>query len=282
MTTFPIIQMKDVVVHAEGRDILSIDRLEIAAGERIAFIGNSGSGKTTLMRMLKGYVTPSRGEVSVLGQSLPIPERKSIRRYHRQIGMIHQHFDLIGQETVWQNVYHGRLGYVSFLRSIFCRFTEADIEICMQALREVHLEDKLNRFARTLSGGEQQRVAIARTLAQEPTIFLADEPVSSLDPGLSEDILDLLVSVCDTYHLTLLISLHLPELARRYAERIIAMRGGKIIWDGLPEELSGEMIQEIYGRDRVIRGEGNGRFERTNGVHLTWQQRYQGHPVPGG
>lgn len=282
MTTFPIIQMKDVAVHAEGRDILSIDRLEIASGERVAFIGNSGSGKTTLMRMLKGYVTPTRGEVTVLGQSLPIPERKKIRQHHRQIGMIHQHFDLIGQETVWQNVYHGRLGYVPLLNSILSRFTEGDREICMQALREVRLEDKMNRYARTLSGGEQQRVAIARTLAQEPTIFLADEPVSSLDPGLSEDILDLLVSVCDTYHLTLLISLHLPELARRYAERIIAMRGGMIIWDGLPEELSGEMIQEIYGRDQVVRGGGNGRFERTNGVHLAWPQEYQGHPVPGG
>ncbi len=282
MMTLPIIQMKDVAVHAEGRDILSIDCLEIAAGERIAFIGNSGSGKTTLMRMLKGYVMPSRGTVSVFGQSLPIPDRKKIRQYHRQIGMIHQHFDLIGRETVWQNVYHGRLGYVPFLNSLFGRFTDVDRRICMQALREVRLEDKLDRCARTLSGGEQQRVAIARTLAQEPTIFLADEPVSSLDPGLSEDILDLLVSVCDAYHLTLLVSLHLPELARRYAKRIIALRGGKIIWDGLPEELSGEMIQEIYGRNGVVRGDGNGRLERTNGVHLAWQHGYQGHPVPGG
>ncbi len=281
MMTPPIIQMKDVAVHAGDRDILSIGRLEIAAGERVAFIGNSGSGKTTLMRMLKGYVTPSRGSVTVLGQPLPIPDRKKIRWYHRQIGMIHQHFDLIGRETVWHNVYHGRLGYVPLLNSVFGRFTEADRQICMQAIREVRLEDKLSRYARTLSGGEQQRVAIARTLAQEPTIFLADEPVSNLDPGLSEDILDLLVSVCDAYHLTLLVSLHLPELARRYAQRVIAMREGKIIWDGLPEELSGEMIREIYGRNGV-RGEGNGRLERTNGVYLARTHGYQGHPVPVG
>ena len=274
-----IIRLKDVAVTTGGRDILSIDRLSIARGERVAFIGNSGSGKTTLMRMLKGYVIPSRGEGEVLGAPVPLGDRRRMRVYHRQIGMIHQHFDLIGRESVWQNVYHGRLGYLPFLNSLFTRFTGADLQICTQAIKEVRLEEMLLRSARTLSGGEQQRVAIARTLAQEPTIFLADEPVSSLDPALAEDILDLLVSICDAYRLTLLVSLHLPELARRYADRIIAMEGGRIIWEGLPEELSGERIQEIYGRDNH-RGEENDRLERASGFHMAWQQGVQGHPVP--
>lgn len=275
-----IIRLEDVAVRGDDRDILSIERLEIARGERVAIIGDSGSGKTTLMRMLKGYITPSRGCVEVLGAPVPLGSRTRMRRYHRQIGMIHQHFDLIGRESVWQNVYHGRLGYVPFLRSFLGRFSQGDREICMQALKEVRLEDKLNRSARTLSGGEQQRVAIARALSQEPTILLADEPVSNLDPALSGDILDLLVEICDAYRLTLLISLHLPELARRYAERIIAMQAGKIVWQGLSEELSEEKIREIYGRGKR-NGEGNERLERTNGFHMAWGHGIQGHPVPG-
>ena len=275
-----IIRLKGVAVRRDDRDILSIDNLSITRGERVAFIGNSGSGKTTLMRMLKGYTTPSRGQVEVMGTPVPLGSRSRMRMYHRQIGMIHQDFDLIERESVWQNVYHGRLGYVPLMRSILGRFNAGDRDICMRALKEVRLEDKLYRSARTLSGGEQQRVAIARTLSQEPTIFLADEPVSSLDPALSEDILDLLVTICDAYRLTLLISLHLPELACRIADRIIAMKAGKIVWQGLPEELSEEKIWEIYGRGER-KGEGNERLERANGFHMDWGHGSEVHPLPG-
>ncbi len=275
-----IIRLKDAVVRRDGQDILSIDSLEITRGERVAFIGNSGSGKTTLMRMLKGYITPTRGHVEVMGAPVPLGNRARMRGYHRQIGMIHQHFDLIGRESVWQNVYHGRLGYVPFLRSFLGRFDKGDREICMRALKEVRLDDKLYRSARTLSGGEQQRVAIARTLSQEPTIFLADEPVSNLDPALSEDILDLFGTICVAYRLTLLISLHLPELARRIADRIIAMKAGEIVGQGLPEELSEEKISEIYERGER-NGEGYDRLERTNEFHMSWGHGAKGHLVPG-
>jgi phosphonate transport system ATP-binding protein len=277
----PIIQLKGVEVHAGGRSILSINRLALFHGERVAFIGNSGAGKTTLLRMIKGHITPSRGDLQVLGETLPIRDRTRRRLFHRQIGMIHQQFDLIGRETVWENVCHGRLGYMPFLRSTFGLLAEEDRQICDHAMQEVHLEGKHGRQARTLSGGEQQRVAIARAMAQDPTLLLADEPVSSLDPALAEDILKLLVSIDDLHPLTLLMSLHHPALARRYAGRIIAMQEGSIIWDGPAKELSDERIRDIYGRD-WSRGEGSDHQERKAQGTTGWSQGPQDFAVAGG
>ena len=276
-----VIQIEDARVEMGRRTILSIDHLDIFRGERVAIIGNSGSGKTTLMRMLKGYVSCNEGQVVVMGDIFPIKETQKMKSHHRHIGMIHQHFDLIGRETVWQNVYHGRLGYVSLLKSMLGICSERDLQICAQAIHEVHLDDKQRRFARTLSGGEQQRVAIARALAQEPAIFLADEPVSSLDPALAEDIMDLLVSVCDAYQLTLMMSLHIPELARKYADRILAMKDGKIMWDGSSDSLSNDKIYEIYefmGTNGVVNENG----ARASRSASTWAYGYQGQPLPGG
>ena len=264
----PIIQMEGVEVEAGRRTILSIDRLELYAGERVAFIGNSGAGKTTLLRMIKGYVTPSCGRVHVLGESLPIRDRARRRLYHRQIGMIHQQFDLIGRESVRQNVYHGRLGYLPPLRSLLGLYTETDRRLCDHVIEETHLEGKQHRQARTLSGGEQQRVAIARAMAQDPSLLLADEPVSSLDPALAEDILDLLVSLDNLHQFTLLMSLHQPDLAKRYAGRVIAMKGGQVIWDGPATNLTKTKVEEFYERNGPRRGE-NG---EPNGA--------LGHPAP--
>jgi phosphonate transport system ATP-binding protein len=158
---------------------------------------------------------------------------------------------------------------MSLARSALRLSAEQDRQICNHVIHEVHLEGKNGRQARTLSGGEQQRVAIARAMAQDPTILLADEPVSSLDPALAEDILNLLVSIDALHPLTLLMSLHTPELAKRFAGRIIAMQGGRVIWDGSPQELTDERIKEIYGR-AWARGEGNGRLERATREKTGW------------
>ncbi len=281
MTKETVIQIEDALVEIEGRTILSIDHLEVFRGERVAIIGNSGSGKTTLMRMLKGYVPCKEGKVVVMGDVFPIKDPQRKKNHHRLIGMIHQHFDLIGRETVWQNVYHGRLGYLSLMKSVFGICSERDLQICAQAIHEVHLQDKQRRFARTLSGGEQQRVAIARALAQEPAILLADEPVSSLDPALAEDTMDLLVSVCDAYDLTLMMSLHVPELARRHADRILAMKDGKIMWDGSSDSLSNDRICEIYeftGTNGVVNGNGT----RASRSAFSWPYGWQDQPITSG
>ena len=281
MTEKPAIHLNNVRVQIENKEILCIEELSIQYGERVAIIGNSGAGKTTLLRLLKGYVAPTAGKVEVLGASLPIRERNNIRGHHRKIGMIHQHFDLIERETVWQNVYHGRLGHIPLHRSFLSMCSEKDQEICERAIQEVDLMDKLNRNARTLSGGEQQRVAIARALAQEPDIFLSDEPVSSLDPALADSILDLLVSISESYKLTLVMNLHLPELAKQYAERIIAMKSGRVSWDGTPAELSPDKIREIYGRVHFL-GDRDGQHATTGKRILRWSIDYQGNPVPSG
>ena len=279
--TNALIQMEGVEFLADGKAIVSIDRLDLYAGERVAFIGNSGAGKTTLLRMIKGYITPTRGDLQVLGETLPIRDRKRKRIFHWRIGMIHQQFDLIGRESVWQNVYHGRLAHTSFLRSTFGVPADGDRRICDHVIQEVHLEGKDGRRTRTLSGGEQQRVPIARAMAQDPIILLADEPVSSLDPALAEDILGLLVSIDDQHPLTLLMSLHHPALAKRFAGRIIAMEGGRVIWDGPPNELSAEKAQEIYGRG-WSRGEGNGRLDRAGQMGAGWTDDAQGCALAGG
>ncbi|MDA0999095.1 MAG: ATP-binding cassette domain-containing protein [bacterium] len=278
MTEKPAIHLRDVHVQVEEGEILCIDELSIRHGERVAIVGNSGAGKTTLFRMLKGYVVPTAGKVEVLGVLLPLRDRSGIRAHHKKIGMIHQHFDLIGRETVWQNVYHGRLGHIPLYRSFLSMCTEKDQEACERAIQEVDLSDKLEREARSLSGGEQQRVAIARALAQEPDILLADEPVSSLDPVLAESILSLLVSISQTYRLTLLMNLHLPELAKLFAERIIAMKRGSVIWDGTPEELSPEKVHEIYGKAHFP-GDRNGQHAAAEKRIFPWANGYQGDPM---
>ena len=254
MTDSPIIRLSDVRVEAGGRQILAVDELAVARGERITLIGPSGSGKTTLLRLIKGFVSPVAGRVEVLGQSLPITSRRRSRLHHRQIGLIQQQFDLIDRESVASNVVHGRLGHNALWRTILGRYASRDHTICREAIREVRMTEKVDREARTLSGGEKQRVAIARALAQEPLILLADEPVSSLDPGLAASVLDLLLEVCDLHGLTLLMSLHLPILARQFGDRMIAIRDGRILWDRDADSVDDDEIDEVYREPAVGRG----------------------------
>ncbi len=269
MTSEPIIHLNDVRVTAEGKEILAVDHLSVEPGERVALIGPSGAGKTTLLRLIKGFVEPTQGTVEVLERSLPIQDRLRLRNHHRRIGMIQQHFDLIGSESVWNNVIHGRLGHNPLWRTIFSRYSEADREFCLQALREVRMEEKIGRATRTLSGGEKQRVAIARALTQEPKIILADEPVSSLDPGLARAVIELLMEVCDVHGLTLLMSLHLPDLAREFCQRMIAIREGRILWDQEAEAVDDAQIEEVYRQPRTKRVS-DVEFARSSSPSVFW------------
>ena len=281
MTAGPLIQLRDVRVRIAGQDVLAIDHLEIDRGERIALIGASGSGKTTLLRLIKGFVLPESGTVTVLGETLPIRHRGRRRAHHRRIGMVYQHFDLIGREDVIGNVMHGRLGHTSLWRSILQVFHPRDEAICLNAIQEVQLEDKLEQAVRTLSGGEKQRVAIARSLAQEPEVLLADEPVASLDPGLARSILDLLMDVCDAHNLTLLVSLHLPDLARKYARRMVALRDGRVLWDLPTGEVDDERIEEVYRNGHLPSGPRR-MGEENDATDASPTLGSLGHPAAGG
>jgi phosphonate transport system ATP-binding protein len=230
----------------DGPLVLAIDRLAIEPGERIAVVGPSGSGKTTLLRLLNGSLRPASGEALVLGQRL-VPGRPQSREQRRRIGMIYQDFALVERASVFDNVLYGRLGHAHPWLSLLGHFAAEDRERAAAAIAEVGLQDQAEQRADALSGGQRQRVAIARVLAQEPALILADEPISNLDPALTEDILGLLVAACERRGATLIMSLHQPQLARQHGDRAIGLRGGKIVLDEPTARLTPQALHEVYG-----------------------------------
>jgi phosphonate transport system ATP-binding protein len=242
------------VAYERNRPVLSIDSLRIGRGERVAIIGPSGSGKSTLLRCIKGYVKPPRGKVEILGVNLASASHRSRREVEQRIGLIYQQFHLVRRLTVLQNTLCGRLGRTSRWRSLLGWFTPEDLRAAWSAIVEVGLTEKVHQRVDTLSGGEQQRVAVARAVAQQAELILADEPVSSLDPAWAADVLELLATVQSHHDATLIMTLHQPLLARQFAQRIIALRNGRIFWDGPATNLTNDDLQKLYGdnRDEIV------------------------------
>lgn len=232
---------------------LAIDRLEIVSAERLAIIGPSGGGKTTLLRCLKGYLKPTRGKIEVMGCDLYSAHSKQRNLINQQIGFIYQQFYLAPRLSVLQNTLCGRLGVASPWRSLLGLFSAEDRRIAWSALCEVGLEQLAHQQTSKLSGGEQQRVAVARTLAQQPSIILADEPISSLDPLRAEAVLELMTSVQTHHEATLVMSLHQPHLAIRFAQRIIGLCNGRVVFDGRANELKqSSRLESIYHGENII------------------------------
>ncbi len=232
--------------------VLSIDTLSINAGERVAVIGPSGAGKSTLLRAIKGYARPAHGKVEVMGVNLIAARRRDRRRINRRIGLVYQQFHLVRRLTVLQNVLCGRLGTTNRWRSLLGWFSAEDRRIAWSAICEVGLRDQVHRRSDRLSGGEQQRVAVARALAQQPAIILADEPVSSVDPAWAEDVLELITLVQRRHQATLVMSLHQPDLACRFAERIIGLRKGCVVFDDDPAKVTEADLKELYRGDASL------------------------------
>jgi len=247
-----VVELRGVTVRYPGqtRPALDIDALRIDAGDRVALIGPSGCGKTTLLRLINGYLEAQSGELDVLDTVYTDVSRarRRARALRTRVGFVFQNFNLVERATVFDNVLWGRLGRVHPWRSLFGDFSPADKEIALQAIEEVDLLDQLGQRADTLSGGQQQRVGVARVLAQEAEIVLADEPVSSLDPSLADEVLSLLAEVSTKHQVTLLMSLHQPELAARHANRVVGMRRGRVVWQGTAAELDTAAIETIYDR----------------------------------
>jgi phosphonate transport system ATP-binding protein len=235
------------------RPALAIDRLRVARGERVAVIGPSGSGKTTLLRLLNGTLAGVRGDIFVLGQRL-VPGRRLPREQRRRIGMIFQGFALVERASVFDNVLFGRLGHAHPFLSLIGHFAERDRDIAGAAVREVGLLEERGKRADALSGGQRQRVAIARVLAQEPEIILADEPVSNLDPALTDDILGLLTAASERRGATLIMALHQPRLAAAHADRVIGVSEGRIVLDEAARRLSDDALRAVYGRPFAVTG----------------------------
>jgi phosphonate transport system ATP-binding protein len=222
--------------------------LQVRDGEFLVLIGLSGSGKSTLLRCINRLVEPTSGKVLLDEVDITAARGDDLRRARRGIGMIFQQFNLVKRSSVLTNVLTGRLGYVSPLQSLVRGFGEGDYRRALTNLDRVGLRERAHQRADRLSGGQQQRVAIARALMQEPKIMLADEPVASLDPATSHSVLKYLQQI-NREGMTVICSLHFLSLARTYGTRVVALKNGRLVFDGAPSEIDVHRFQAIYGED---------------------------------
>jgi phosphonate transport system ATP-binding protein len=238
-------------VYPGGVQALRDVNLTIKDGEFVVIIGLSGSGKSTLLRCINRLVEPTSGKVLWDGRDITAANPEELRAIRRQIGMVFQQFNLVKRMSVLTNVMAGRLGYVSPWASLLNQFPKAERERAMRCLERVGIADKAHVRADQLSGGQQQRVGIARALMQEPRLVLADEPVASLDPATSHSVLKYLEELNRQEGITVLCSLHFLSLARRYGTRIVALKAGELVFDGLPADIDERRFKEIYGEDAI-------------------------------
>jgi phosphonate transport system ATP-binding protein len=237
--------VSDNVTKAYPRTVaLSSVSLVIEKGEKVAIVGPSGAGKTTLLHLFGGVIQPDRGRIWIHGRLLsalsPGRELASL------VGIIHQQFDLVPHLLVAHNVLAGRLGHWTLLRSLVSLISPRDRHLAMEALNKVGIADKAHERTSRLSGGEQQRVAVARLLVQNPSIILADEPVASVDPARAEDLLRLISDVVRDTDKTLVASLHTPDMVRKYFSRVVGVRNGDLQFDVPVGEMTEGMLERLY------------------------------------
>ena len=236
-----------VKAYQRDRPVLKGIDLRIEGTGLTAIIGPSGTGKSTLIRCINRLVEPTSGRITLDGLELTGLGRTALRAARRNIGMVFQEYNLVERLTVMENLLTGRLGYVSSFQAWRRRFPPADIERALDLLTTVGLADHVDRRADALSGGQRQRVGIARALMQQPTLMLADEPTSSLDPKTSVEIMTLLRDQGRARSIPVLVNMHDVELARRFADRIIGMSEGNVVFDGTGSGLDDATLVGIYG-----------------------------------
>ena len=248
----PILSLKDITkVYTSGTRALDGVSLDIQQGEFVVLIGLSGSGKSTLLRCINRLVEPTSGTIVFEGRDITRVRGAELRAIRRRIGMIFQQFNLVKRTTVFSNVLSGRLGSRPLWRTLAGRPTREEVTAAFENLQRVGIVEKAYARADALSGGQQQRVGIARALMQRPVVMLADEPVASLDPATSHSVMKYLEEINKNDKITVICSLHFLSLARRYGTRVIALKGGKVAFDGLPRDIDERRFKEIYGEDAV-------------------------------
>ncbi|MDL4842265.1 phosphonate ABC transporter ATP-binding protein [Aquibacillus rhizosphaerae] len=243
-----MLKIKDLSVRYRGsrEDALSSINLTFQTGEFVCILGQSGAGKSTLIRCINGLQLPSTGTVSWNNQDISTMKEEQIRNVRREMGMIFQHFNLIPRLSVLQNVLTGMFGYRNTFKNLIGWFTDEEVKRAKQVISDVGLNDLMYRRVEHLSGGQKQRVGIARALLQQPKLLLGDEPVSSLDPGTSNHIFTLLQEMHNRHRLLTIINVHDFELARRFATRLVALKDGKVIFDGIPEDFKDKQFNDTY------------------------------------
>jgi phosphonate transport system ATP-binding protein len=235
--------------YATGDLALDTINLTVPRGEVLALIGPSGAGKSTLIRCVNRLVEPSSGRAVLDGEDVTALGNRALRQARRRMGMVFQEYALVERLTVMENVLSGRLGYVGFWRSWARRFPADDVRQAYALLDRVGLAGHENKRADALSGGQRQRVGIARALMQSPLLLLVDEPTASLDPKTSRQVMRLLCELCRERGLSAVINIHDVALATRFADRIVGLRRGRIVYDGAPTGLDARVLTDIYGEE---------------------------------
>lgn len=243
-----VIELESVYVRYPGThvDALSNINLTFKKGDFICILGKSGAGKSTFIRCLNGLQKPTMGEIQLDGLKITNIKAGKLRKVRREMGMIFQHFNLIPRLTVLQNVLTGTFGYRSSFKNMIGWFNAEELSQAKQIISDVGLSEMADRRVENLSGGQKQRVGIARALLQQPKVLLGDEPVSSLDPGISNHIFTLLKEMHQRLGLLTVINVHDVDLAKHYATRIIALKDGKIIFDDSPENFTSTEYNNTY------------------------------------
>ncbi len=238
------------VIYQNGNEALKSVSFKAEKGEIIAVIGRSGAGKSTLLRCINGLQKAAAGQIVLDGDEITAMSELQLQRVRRQIGFIWQEFNLVERVSAMRNVLTGRLGYLGGIGPLVGYFGRADREIAVRNLERVNLLHRAGFRADRLSGGEKQRISIARAMTQQPKLILADEPVASLDPGLSWQVMSDLAKVSREDDVLTIINLHQVDLAKEFCDRIVGIAQGKVVFDGKPGELDDSAIDRIYHFDK--------------------------------
>lgn len=240
-----LIQIQGLQVDAGGRRILSVDSLTISPGEKVAILGRNGAGKSTLLRCLNGFVKPTSGQVVVNGRTVyPLRRERDLRPVRAEIGQVLQGLHLVGRLSALENVLVGCLAKMPRLRSWARLFTPDEIQRAQAALKAVGMLELSEKRADKLSGGERQKVAIARMLMQQPQLVLADEPTAALDPTAADEVCELLVK--STQNSTLITVVHNVSLVPLLSHRVIGLKAGKLVLDCPSAQLSPQQLESLY------------------------------------
>jgi len=238
-------------VYPNGTVALNDVGLTVRESDFVVVVGLSGAGKSTMLRCLNRLIRPTSGELSLFGDDITTVNGTRLKQVRRRVGMIFQQFNLIRRLSVLENVLVGRLRFNAGLArgccTMFRHFSRSEKEFAFECLKQVGIADLAYRRADALSGGQQQRVAIARSLAQEPEVFLADEPIASLDPRSAETVMQILARIHEERGIPVLVNLHHIDFAKRYGKRVLGMSKGEIILDGTTRDLDCENVCRIYG-----------------------------------
>ncbi|SHI41761.1 phosphonate transport system ATP-binding protein [Dethiosulfatibacter aminovorans DSM 17477] len=245
----PVLEMNNVSKTYDGSTkALQGLSLSVYRNELISIIGPSGAGKSTLLRCINRMIEPDEGSrIRFDGNEIATMNKRELREVRKHVGMVFQHYNLVYRLSALENTLHGRLGYYSTLKGALSLFSDEDVKRACELLDSLGLEDRKLFKCGNLSGGQKQRVGIARALIQDPKLILCDEPIASLDPQSSKNIMEQLKRITRDMGIPCLVNLHQVDVALAYSDRIIGMNNGEIVFEGRPEQLTEAQISKIYG-----------------------------------